>query len=208
MTGVPPSIERDLVQYVDLVASAEPAPGGGSVAAVVASLSAALGAMVCRFSTGRPKLAAHEPEIRELLAGLDRRQKELLVLARRDEAAYRLLHDAFALPRASDAEKARRKKAIGEASRGAAHVPLLVAREAATLVDLALRLLEIGNPNLSSDAGVMGLLAAASCRSALLNVKVNLPGLFEEERGTIADEVARLEAGVETARAGLVERIG
>jgi glutamate formiminotransferase/formiminotetrahydrofolate cyclodeaminase len=112
------------------------------------------------------------------------------------------------LPRASDAEKARRKKAIGEASRGAAHVPLLVAREAATLVDLALRLLEIGNPNLSSDAGVMGLLAAASCRSALLNVKVNLPGLFEEERGTIADEVARLEAGVETARAGLVERIG
>ncbi len=186
--------KRTLQTYVDDVASDQPTPGGGSVSAVVGSLSAALGAMSCQFTLNRKGYEDNQVEVGEILSAAKAQTKRLLLLAREDEEAYGAFHHAFSLPRSSEEEKTRRRAAIQEAALGAMEVPLDVARRSASFLPWALRLLEIGNKNLITDVGVMAILAAAACQGALLNVLVNLPSLGDGERKVqVRKEAMQLE---------------
>ena len=199
--------------FLERLGSSDPVPGGGSAAALAAAMGAALVAMVAELTIGRPAYAEHDETTRRLrFDALDRRT-ELLDLAQQDAEAYDAVVRARHLPKESEAEKAARSSALEAAMLEAARIPLRAAVVASEVLDLAERIAPIGNRNAVSDAGVAAQLAAAGLRGALLNVRINLPYLAEDEpmRATAPAEVARLEAlaakGEQAALAAVDERL-
>src|SRR5918993_4047179 len=120
------SSERGLSAYLDEVAAGTPAPGGGSVAAVVGAFAAALGEMVTKLTLGREKYASAEETLRPAAARLIALRTALLEAAAADEAAYQAYRDASSLPRGSDDEKSARTQAMKSTLVEAANVPLAV----------------------------------------------------------------------------------
>lgn len=151
---------------MELVASREPAPGGGASAAVTVALAAALSSMSARFSTG------HLVEAPALTERAEQLRSEVMPLARADAAAYGRVLESYRGQREGDKEGRRRK--IREALSEAASVPLAVAEIGAELVGIAVRLVREGNPNLRGDAVVAALLAEAGVRAAAKLVEINV----------------------------------
>lgn len=183
---------RDLA---DRLASRDPAPGGGSAAAIAGAMGAALVSMVVELTVGRPEYAEHEAALREIGAGAVERQAVLLDLAEADAAAYGSVVTARRMPKQTDPEREARSAALRDAMLQAAGVPLRTATVASEVLELAERIAPIGNSDAVSDAGVAAQLAAAAVRGALLNVRINLPYLPEDEplRLTAIAEMRRLE---------------
>lgn len=174
-------IDRSLKSFADETASESPAPGGGSVAAYVGALGAALGTMVANLSSHKRGWDNRWEEFStEAEKGIEI-QQELLNLVDEDTAAFNKIMDAFALPKSNEEAKEIRKKAIQEATEDAARVPLRVMKTAFRSFDLLRKMAENGNPNSVSDAGVGALNARASIRGAMLNVRINAAGLTNRE---------------------------
>ncbi len=180
-----------LEQFHDELASASPAPGGGSAAAMAGALGAALVAMVARLTIGRKNYQDVNAEFENLLPRADALRAELLQLMVHDADAYRRVMDAYQLPKDTDAAKTARADAIQSALQHAANVPLRVAQACAEILEMAQRAAARGNKNAASDAGAGALMAEAGLRAALLNVEINL-GLIQDERF-----VARLRAEIQ-----------
>jgi formiminotetrahydrofolate cyclodeaminase len=189
---------RTLHAYLDEVASANPTPGGGSVAAVVGALAAALGEMVANLTTG-DELAPARDQLAQL-------RGQLLGAASADEAAYAAYRNAASLPRDTREAKAARAAAMQEALIGSTEVPLHVARtatEVARILDLVAR---AGNPHLRTDAALGALLAEVALRGALLNVRGNAALLRDRDRaGAFLEEADRLEVAGRTAASAAFE---
>lgn len=173
-------IEMKLNEYLDVLLSDAPAPGGGSVSALAGAQGAALLAMVCDLTTSKEKYADDHglcSEVREkagaLYEGFTRAIDE-------DTEAFNLVAAAFKMPKESDEEKAARKKAIADGTLEATKVPFRVMEMAAEGLALAEKLQGHYNRNCDSDYGV-GVLNFMTCmRGAWLNVKINLPGVKDE----------------------------
>ena len=165
--------DSGLAAYLDEVAAGTPAPGGGSVAAVVAALAAALGEMVANLTLGREKYADAESSLRPARDRLTALRATLLESAAADEAAYQSYQDAASLPRASDGEKTERAVAMQRALIAATEVPLAVARSVSEVAEMLQSMARDGNPHVRSDAALGALLAEAALRGALLNVRGN-----------------------------------
>ena len=181
--------------FLERLGSSDPVPGGGSAAALAAAMGAALVAMVAELTIGRPAYAEHEATVRHLRFDALERRTELMSLAQEDAIAYDAVVQARHMPKDSEDEKAARTTALQTAMKEAARIPLRVAVVASEVLDLAERIAPIGNRNAASDAGVAAQLAAAGLRGALLNVRINLPYLAEDEplRRSAPAEIARLE---------------
>ena len=193
--------------YLAQLASAAPAPGGGSVAALNAAQGAALLGMVLSLTIGRPRFAAHDEAARALLKEAERLRADCTALIDRDAAVLAALIGTYKLPRTTDDEKAARTAALQERTHEATVVPLAVARAAAALLPLCRQLLPIGNPAAVSDIGVAATCAVAAFRGAELNVLINLGQLRDAAFVDSArSELNALGAGLEDeATAILVE---
>jgi formiminotetrahydrofolate cyclodeaminase len=167
-------LEEPLQTYSDALASGQPTPGGGSAAALVGALGAALNSMVANFTVGREKFAAVEAEVRELLARNERVRADLERLTQADTEAYGLVSRAYQMPRGTDDERAAREAAIQEALKAAAQVPLEAVKACHAVMRIAEDLRTRGNPNLITDVGVAARLALAAMESAVLNAEINL----------------------------------
>jgi formiminotetrahydrofolate cyclodeaminase len=188
-------------EYTELLAGSGPTPGGGSAAALAGALGAAAAAMVGSFTVGKPKFAAVEAEVAELLARLQALRGRLLDLTDLDAEAYAEVGAAYGRPRSTEAEKAERAGAIQEALRSAAQVPLGVVVAAGELAELLPQMAELGNPNLLSDVGVAAILAVAAFEAGRLNVEVNLAGIHDEiYLNDTRAQVSRAAHQVKTAR--------
>jgi formiminotetrahydrofolate cyclodeaminase len=176
-----PMSELALDEYLDALAGSDPAPGGGSAAALAAALAAASGEMVANFTVGKKKYAEVEAEVREYLEAIGDIRARLRELVQADVAAYSAVGDAYGMPKGSDAERGARNEAIQSALRGAAEVPLALARCCAELAEYLPPLAEKGNRNLISDVGVAARLCEAAFDCALLNVEVNLALMEDAE---------------------------
>jgi methenyltetrahydrofolate cyclohydrolase len=163
---VPDYLGLPLGRFMELVASREPAPGGGASAAVTVALAAALSSMSARFSTG------HLVEAPALTERAEQLRSEVMPLARADAAAYGRVLESYRGQREGNKEGRRRK--IREALSEAASVPLAVAEIGAELVGIAVRLVREGNPNLRGDAVVAALLAETGVRAAAKLVEINV----------------------------------
>lgn len=169
--------DLSLKSYMELTASEEPVPGGGSAAAYMGALGVSLGTMVANLSAHKKGWDERWKEFSDWAEKGKRIQNELLRLVDEDTNAYREIMSAYSLPRLTDKDKKLRKAAIAEATKKATLVPFSVMQTAYQGYELAGAMVKTGNPNSVTDAGV-GALALRSCISgAFLNVRINLPGI-------------------------------
>jgi len=174
-------LDQPLRNFLEDTASKTPTPGGGSVAALVGSLGAALLCMVGNFTSGKPKFEKVEREIREILKEADKLKEELSGLIQKDIEAYARFSQASRMPKDTSELKEKRRQALQIALKDATQVPLSTAKLALRSIELAQLLLSRGNPNLITDVGVGALLADAALQSAALNVQINLGYIKDEE---------------------------
>lgn len=167
--------------YAAKLASGDPTPGGGSGAALVGALGAALGEMVGNFTVGKEKFAGVEEDVQRILDVLEEQRAKLLDLTDADADAYAKVGAAYGMPKETDEEKAARKAAIEEALKAAAEVPLAVTEACAAIINELEELREKGNPNLLSDVAVSAEFALAALRCAWLNVEINLASIKDED---------------------------
>jgi formiminotetrahydrofolate cyclodeaminase len=200
-----------IAAFVDRLASAEPVPGGGSAAAIAASLAAGLVAMVASLSQDRPKYAQHGVLHAEAIVAARRLADRFLELADDDARAYSGYVAAMKLPRDTEHERDVRAAAIAQAARGASEAPYRTVEACAEVVQYAEALAGRSNRNASSDLEVAALLSVAASRAAAANVYINLPSIGDEEASrelfgrteTLADEIERLADTVrEVVRGG------
>ena len=166
--------------FLTALASSAPAPGGGGGAAMAGALAAALASMVCNLTIGKEKFAAQECEVKALLQEAEQVRQTLLNLVEDDAAVFNSFMACYKLPKTTDAEKAARTAAIRKAAKQAAEVPLAIARASYKVLQLAHRLVIIGNPGVITDGACSALLARAALRCAEYNVRINL-GLTKDE---------------------------
>jgi formiminotetrahydrofolate cyclodeaminase len=160
--------------FLSRLASAEPEPGGGAAAALVAATGAALVSMVANLTVGKEKYAAVQAEME---AARDRAQTLVRDLARaidQDAESFRKVMAAYKLPRETDEQKADRKRAIQQALRDATVDPARVVRLCEEIAELSRVVMEKGNVQAVTDAAIAAVLADAAAVSAALNVKINL----------------------------------
>ncbi len=178
-------------EFLGELASASPAPGGGSVAALSGALGAALVSMVCNLTIGRKKYAAAEAEMRGILAQSEALREQLTQLLEADVAAFTQVSEAMKLPRDTEEQKTTRTAQLQTALKHATAVPMRIAEACVKVIDLCKPVAEMGNANAVSDAGVAVLAAESGLRAAALNVMINLAWLDDEAFVTEQDQKLR-----------------
>ena len=187
-----------LGDFTKELGSANPTPGGGSVAALCGALGAALSAMVSRITLGNEKYSEVWQSMGAVQQAADLMTGHFLELVQRDSDAYQAVIGAIKLPKETEEEKGARHKAIQEASKNAAKVPLETLRTSEKLIVLTKEAVERGNPNTLTDAGAALQLARTAAVVAAYNVRINLPGLQDEEfvtvcKGEVEEALQRVE---------------
>lgn len=168
--------------FADETASESPAPGGGSIAAYMGVLGAALGTMVANLSSHKAGWDARWAEFSDVAEKGQRLMKELTALVDEDTAAFNKIMDCFGMPKVTADEKAARSAALQAATLYATEVPLRTMRASMQVFDVVEAMAANGNPNSVSDAGVGALAARSAVLGAFLNVKINASGLKDKER--------------------------
>ena len=192
---------ESLSGFIASVASPAPVPGGGSVAALVGALGAALAQMVAGLSIGKKKYVAVETEMKDAALAGAALVNELSALVARDAAAFTAVAAAYKLPKEPESATAARRAAITAALLQAAAVPLDTARACARVAELAAIVAERGNTNAASDAAVAALLAEAGAKGASYNVRINVASLDDKSQGAaLLEEITRV-VGATTAHA-------
>jgi glutamate formiminotransferase/formiminotetrahydrofolate cyclodeaminase len=182
-------IDMDLKAFMDETASESPAPGGGSVSAYIGALGVSLGTMVANLSGNKRGWDDRWKEFSDQAEKGKTIQNELLALVDEDTDAFKKILGAFSLPKSTNEEIDFRNGAIEEATKNAILVPFRVMETAFSGFELIREMVEKGNPNSISDAGV-GALAVRSCiRGAFLNVKINAAGV--QDKGFVSDILAK-----------------
>lgn len=176
-----PLASMTIKQFADELASDSPAPGGGSVAALAGTLSAALSSMVAALTFEKKGFETKRPEMEKIGVEAQEVLRSQVDAIDEDTFAFNKVMDAFGLPKATDEQKAVRKKAIEEANKGATLEPLKTLERSAKMLELAGKVAKDGNPNSLSDAGVAALMARAAAHGAYYNVLINLSGIGDEK---------------------------
>jgi formiminotetrahydrofolate cyclodeaminase len=174
------SNKHALQAFLNELASGMPTPGGGSAAAAVGAMGAALVSMVCNLTIGREKFAGVEAQMKETLARSETLRAELSQLMTDDIEAYQAVMAAYRLPKGTKEEKAARTEAIQAGLKQATLTPLATARACAEVIELGQFVVESGNPNAASDAGAGAACAQAGLKAATLNVLINLSSIKDE----------------------------
>ncbi|MBI2967837.1 MAG: glutamate formimidoyltransferase [Bacteroidetes bacterium] len=194
-------ITRTVSDFIDEVSSESPAPGGGSAAALLGSLAAALAAMVANLSSQKRGWENRWEEFSGWAEKAQGIKSELLKLVDEDARAFTKVMDAFGLPKNTPEEKTTRDAAIETASVHAAEIPFRVMKYSFDSFAIIKAMAEQGNPNSISDAGVAAKCAGSAVNSAYLNVLINAKGLKDRnkagklvsEGGKITEESDKME---------------
>jgi glutamate formiminotransferase/formiminotetrahydrofolate cyclodeaminase len=170
-------VNKTLVDFANETASESPAPGGGSIAAYMGAMGAALGTMVANLSSHKRGWDDRWEEFSDWAEKGKHYQEALMKKVDEDTKSFNCIMAAFQMPKSSDVEKAERKKAIEEATKYATQVPFDTMKLCYESMDVAKAMAETGNPNSVTDAGVGALAARSGVFGAFLNVKINASGL-------------------------------
>jgi formiminotetrahydrofolate cyclodeaminase len=192
--------DAQIEQFLEALASQAATPGGGSAAAIIGAMGAALVSMVCNLTIGKKKYAEVEGDMKDVLAKSETLRRKLIGMIEDDVKAFDAVMGAYGMPKETDADKDARAQAIQAALKQATEVPLACARAAREVIDIAATASDKGNLNVISDAGVGVLAGYAALRSAALNVFTNARMITDK---TFAEaklkELNQLLAGAEAA---------
>lgn len=189
-------IDMTCRDFADETASESPAPGGGSIAAYMGALGAALATMVANLSSHKAGWDDRWEEFSDWAVKGQQIKDDLLALVDEDTNAFNLVMAAFGLPKTTDEEKAARTSAIQEATRYATEVPFRTMQRSFDAFEIIRAMAEQGNPNSVSDAGVGALCARSAVMGAFLNVRINAAGLQDRK---FADEMIAKGAEIENS---------
>lgn len=183
--------EVPLQGFFDELAAPSATPGGGSTAAIMGAMAAALVSMVCGLTAGRRGYAAVENEMKAVLDQAESLRARLTSMIEEDVRAYGAVMGAYGLPRGTEAERRVRSEAIQAALAEATLAPLACARACAQVMALARIVAEKGNLNAAGEAGAAALAAHAALRSSALNVYINTGDI--RDRGFVESRLAEID---------------
>lgn len=194
------------------IASSEPTPGGGSVAAMALAHGHALAVMVSRLTLSREKWIDGHEAARVVIALSEEGMSDSMAMAEADAESFDMVMQAYRMPRNNDDEVALRKTAIRMATIGAAKSPLSIARASQALLDSTLELAKFGNSNALTDLAASAELARASYIIASMNVRINLDSIDGDESDVISTELSSIGDAVDGSYAEISaiikERLG
>ena len=173
--------ELQTAEFVDLLASDAPAPGGGSAAALEGALGAALTAMVCGLTVGKKKYAEYQELAAEAQKKAESLKARFVDVMDRDTEAFNVVSAAFGMPKETDEEKAARSAAIQKGLEGCTATPFEMMELAVEALELTASVLGKTNDSAASDLGVSALSLRAAIHGALLNVLINIGSLKNKE---------------------------
>ncbi len=176
-----PLIDMTVRDFADELSTDSPAPGGGSVSALCGSLSASLAAMVANLTYGKKGYERQFKKMNDIAVEAQHLKDELLRLVDLDSLAFNKVMDSLRLPKKTDDDKAKRVRAIQDATKQATLVPLSVMKTTLKVLNYVDTVSKYGNVNSISDAGVAALAAGTAVKGAGFNVLINLPGV--DDRG-------------------------
>jgi len=159
--------------FLDATAARQPTPGGGSVAALVGALGAAIGEMVLNYSVGKKDLESHQDALMQALSDLHGSRQVILELLTEDQRAFEALTDA------KKAHKSNSSISFQPALSTAINAPAAIAATGLTILEISRKITPIVNRYLLSDLAVCAELAMATVRCGIYNVQVNLPETTE-----------------------------
>jgi glutamate formiminotransferase/formiminotetrahydrofolate cyclodeaminase len=174
-------VSMSLIDFADETASESPAPGGGSISAYVGALGASLAGMVANLSSHKKGWDNRWEEFSDWAEKAQLYKDELISLVDLDTTAFNRIMESFSLPKSTDEEKAARDKAIQDATRYAIEIPFKVMQAALKSMEVIKAMVEIGNPNSVTDAGVAALCARTAVLGAFMNVKINASGYKDKD---------------------------
>jgi len=189
-------VDRTVTGFADVLSMESPAPGGGSVAALVGSLSAALSSMVASLTFAKQGMEGARPSMETVGRDAQALKDWFLAAVDRDTEAFNGVLAAARLPRATSVDRSTRETAMASANLAATMVPLEVLEHAVQALDLALTCARDGNPASVTDAGVGAACAVAAAEGASLNVRINLSGIHVD----VSSIMDRHDAAIEKAR--------
>ncbi len=181
-------IDMQVKEYLKVLKSDAPAPGGGSVSALAGAQGVALFSMVADLTLGKEKYADYQEICRSAKERGASLYAELVESVDRDTEAFNLVSAAFKMPKETDEEKAARKQAIADGTLVATEVPFHTMELGYEGLMLAKSMIGRSNPNAASDLGVAILNLTGCIKGAWLNVKINLPGVKDEEKARLFEE--------------------
>ena len=168
-------------EFVEVLSSKAPAPGGGGASALVGVVGTALGNMVGSLTVGKKKYAAVEEEMYDLKAKCDKLQAELLALVERDAEVFEPLAKAYGMPRETEEEKAEKARVMEIVLKDACSVPMEIMEKCCEAIELIKEFAAKGSALAVSDAGVGAAFCKAALKGASLNVYINTKSMADKE---------------------------
>jgi formiminotetrahydrofolate cyclodeaminase len=198
-------IDKSINRFLTELKSDSPAPGGGSAAALAGAIGAALGIMVGNLTVNSAKYEAVHEECKAISLDLEKCLTRLEKYIDEDTEAFNKVMDAYKLSKKTEEEKIVRTNAIQESLKIASMLPFTVAQTCLEVVELAGKILCIGNANAASDAAVAGRMAHAAMWSAIYNVRINLGAIKDID--FVADMTSKVESIVTRSEALMVQLV-
>lgn len=168
-------------EFVEVLASKAPVPGGGGASALVGAIGTALGNMVGSLTVGKKKYAEVEEEMWELKGKCDQLQKDFLRLIERDAEVFEPLSKAYGMPRETEEEKAEKARVMAIVLKDACSVPMEIMEKCCEAIDIIAEFAAKGSTLAISDAGVGVAFAKAALKGASLNVYINTKSMADKE---------------------------
>ena len=200
-------------EFISVLASSAPVPGGGGASALVGAIGTALGNRVGSLTVGKKKYADVQDEILKLKTRSDKLQEKLLMMVEKDAEVFEPLSKAYGLPSGTEEEKAEKERVMETVLKAASEAPFGIMELCMEAIDIVSRFSEIGSKIAISDAGC----AAACCRAALnaaslnvfINTKLMKDRTYAEEMNKRAEEMLELgnvkaDAIFDTVKSGLM----
>lgn len=166
-------LEKKTTEFIEVLSSSAPVPGGGGASAAVGAFAAALGMMVANLTVGKKKYADVEEEILKIRGQLEELREKLVRLVDEDAKAFEPLSKAYGLPRDTDEQRAEKERIMEKALYEASIVPMEIMETVLEAMELLEVLGEKGSRIAVSDVGVGILFAQAAVEGASLNVFIN-----------------------------------
>jgi formiminotetrahydrofolate cyclodeaminase len=201
-------VDERIREFVKKVASDSPTPGGGSVAALCGALSGSLTAMVCNLTIGREKYEDVRSEMEKALDDSSSIVERLIELVDEDSEAYQSVIAALRLPKETEEEKGNRMAAMQNALRRAIAAPTEVMELSLEAMKVAYLVARKGNKSAVSDAGSAAMLAFAALHAAMMNVRINLKELEDDDfKANMKERLSEMEEEAELLRLDVVTEV-
>ena len=193
--------EKKICEYLEVLSSKAPVPGGGGASALAGALGNALGQMVVNLTVGKKKYAEVEEEMQEYLERLKTMQQEFLHLSDRDAEVFAPLSECYRLPSATLEEKEHKETVMEEKLLDASMVPVEIMEKALELLEILDVLADKGSRMAVSDVGVAVQFTRTALLGAVMNVYINTKSMKNREKAEEINQGAKRMIKIGTSQA-------